>query len=318
MKVLILGGGGTLGAFSAGAMRALEERRWEPDAIIGSSAGGINLLRASVGGSGCAARFWTGLRWQRLVREALADDPFNGGVLAEEKFYERVEDGVDFEALLHDRRVLAFLVVDLQTGHVSLRGNRTEGTAEALRQVSRAAYALPPLLPPVRVGGSLHADGGLLYNAPLDHAAALGATEILYVCNVQVLPHLGYERPHTLPSTLRYLDVFFRRASNVGFADEVISEGLWRDIPFLAIAPPSAPGLRSIVSALRPTKAQMQRLVGLGYNEALAALAQWRFASPTGLYQLPARRRAVVTPPGPASAIRSNDRSAPSRKDTSS
>lgn len=289
MRVLILGGGGTLGAFSAGALRALEERGWEPDAVIGSSAGGINLLRASVGGSGCAARFWMGLHWTRLVREGLLANPFNGGVLAEEKFYRRVEDGVDFEALLHDRRILAFLVVDLQTGRVALRGNRTEGGAEALRQVSRAAYALPPLLPPVLVGGSLHADGGLLYNAPLEHAADLGATEIVYVCNVQVLPHLGYERPHTLPATLRYLDVFFRRASNVGFADAVISEGLWRDIPFLTIAPPPAPGLRSILSALRPTHAQMQRLVGLGYNEAVSAFAQWRFASPQGLLRLPPR-----------------------------
>lgn len=290
MRVLILGGGGTLGAFSAGAMRALEEHGWSPDAVIGSSAGGINLLRASVGGSATAARFWTDLHWPTLLREALTDDPFNGGVLGERKFYERVEERVDFDALFHDARTIAFLVVDLQTGHVMLRGNRTEASAEALRQVSRAAYALPPLLPPVRVGGSLHADGGLLYNAPLDRAAALGATEIVYVCNVQVLPHLGYELPHTLPSTMRYLDVFFRRASNVGFADEVISEGLWRDIPFLAIAPPPAPGLRSILAGLRPTHAQMQRLIGLGYNEALSALAQWRFASPTGLYRLPSRR----------------------------
>lgn len=182
--------------------------------------------------------------------------------------------------------------------------------------MSRAAYALPPLLPPVRVGGSLHADGGLLYNAPLEHAAGLGASEIVYVCNVQVLPHLGYERPHTLPSTLRYLDVFFRRASNLGFADEAISEGLWRDIPFLAIAPPPAPGLRSIVSALRPTRAQMQRLAGLGYNEALGAFAQWRFASPTGLYQLPARRGAA--PRGPSDAVRqaTSPQGLRNRKDT--
>jgi NTE family protein len=292
VRVLILGGGGTLGAFSAGALRAIEEQGWAPDAVIGSSAGGINLLRASAGGSGVAARFWTGLRWPTLLREALADNPFNGGVLAEEKFYARVEDGVDFEALLRDRRTIAFLVVDLQTGRVALRGNRTEGSAEALRLVSRAAYALPPLLPPVRLGGALHADGGLLYNAPLDRAAALGATEIIYVCNVQVLPFEGYARPHTLPATLRYLDVFFRRASNVGFADAVISEGAWRDIPFLTIAPPAAPGLRSIVAALRPTRAQMQRLVGLGYSEALSAFAQWRYASPAGLRRLPAGRAA--------------------------
>ena len=48
MKVLILGGGGTLGAFSAGALRALEERGFRPDAMIGSSAGGIKVIRIVV------------------------------------------------------------------------------------------------------------------------------------------------------------------------------------------------------------------------------------------------------------------------------
>ena len=51
MKVLILGGGGTLGAFSAGALHALERKGFVPDAMIGSSAGGINMLRWMVGGA---------------------------------------------------------------------------------------------------------------------------------------------------------------------------------------------------------------------------------------------------------------------------
>ncbi len=287
MRVMILGGGGTLGAFSAGALRALEEYGWEADAWIGSSAGGINLLRASVGGSHTATEFWTDLRWQELVREALTSHPFNGGVLDERRFYARVEDHVDFDALLRDTRTYSFLVCDLQTGRVALRGNRTESSAEDLRAVSRAAYALPPLLPPVLVGEHLHADGGLLYNAPIERAAELGATEVVYVCNVQALPHQGYARPHTLPATLRYLDVFFRRASNVGFADAVVTEGFWRSIPLLTIAPPAAPGLRSLISAFRPTHAQMQRLVAMGYAEAQGALAHWHPTRPSDAPQLP-------------------------------
>jgi NTE family protein len=58
MKVLILGGGGTLGAFSAGALKALEEHGFVPDVLIGSSAGGINLLRYLVGGADEAMEFW--------------------------------------------------------------------------------------------------------------------------------------------------------------------------------------------------------------------------------------------------------------------
>lgn len=275
MRALLLGGGGTLGAFSAGALRALEEHGWRPDLCIASSAGGINLLRSLVGGAREAAEFWTSLRAGDLFEEALRDNPFNGGVLNEEAFYARVEEGVDFERLRADPRLLAFLVVDMRSGRVALRGNRTEATAESLRLVSRAAYALPPLMPPVRVGESLLCDGGLLQNAPLERAAALGATEIVYLCNVQVVPHERYDRPWTLPATLRYFEIFFRRASNVGFADAEVTEGTWRNIPFLTIAPPAAPGLRSLLSAVLPTHKRLERLVGIGYAEATAALGQW-------------------------------------------
>lgn len=275
MRALLLGGGGTLGAFSAGALRALEERGWRPDVCIASSAGGINLLRSLVGGAKAAAEFWTALSVSELAREALTDNPFNGGVLSERAFYERVERGVDFERLRADPRLLAFLVVDMRTGRVALRGNRTEDTAESLRLVSRAAYALPPLLPPVRVGDRLLCDGGLLQNAPLDRAAALGATEIVYLCNVQVVPHERYDRPWTLPATVRYAEIFVRRASNVGFADAEVTEGTWRGIPFLTVAPPAAPGLRTLVSAVLPTHKRLERLVALGYAEAQAAFGQW-------------------------------------------
>lgn len=292
MRALLLGGGGTLGAFSAGALRALEERGWRPDLCIASSAGGINLLRSLVGGAQEAAEFWLSLRPEALAREALRDNPFNGGVLNEGAFYERVERGVDFDRLLADPRLLAFLVVDMRSGRVALRGNRTEASAADLRLVSRAAYSLPPLLPPVRVGEHLLCDGGLLQNAPLERAAALGASEIVYLCNVQVVPHERYERPWTLPATLRYGEIFFRRASNVGFADAEVTEGTWRAIPFLTIAPPAAPGLRSLLSAVLPTHRRLERLVALGYAEATAALGQWERARSRDPARLAAGRAA--------------------------
>lgn len=272
MRALILGGGGTLGAFSAGALEALQARGWQPDILIGSSAGGINLLRSSVGGAKEAAAFWSGLDWKTLLWKSLTSRPGNGGVLSEEDMYRRVEERVSFEALFHDARVFGFLVVDLGSGAVSVRGNRTERTPEELRLVSRAAYALPPLLPPVRHGDRLLADGGFLHNAPLEYAASLGATEIVYLCNVQVLPHEGYRTPSTIPSTARYLDIFFRRASNVGFADAQVVEHVWNGIPILVIAPPSTRGLSSIFRFMVPSKKGLRALIKLGRLRAKQAI----------------------------------------------
>jgi NTE family protein len=274
VRVLILGGGGTLGAFSAGALRALEEIDWRPEALIGSSAGGINLLRSLVGGAGAAADFWLSLDWKSLLWEGARHDIWSRGLLDPEKFHARVDEGVDYEALLRDRRTVSFIVVSLATGKVKVRGNRTEASAEALRTMAHASYSLPPLLPPVEAHGHLLADGGLLQNAPLEAAVKAGATEIVYLCNVQALPREGFLHRSTLSAAARYADIFFRRASNVGFADAEFVEGKFRGVPFLTIAPSPTVKLRSMFGWMLPARASMTRLIAAGHDCALSAIRQ--------------------------------------------
>jgi len=276
MKVLILGGGGTLGAFSAGALAALEQHEFQPDAIIGSSAGGINLLRWTVGGAEEAIRFWKANAHPRtILRGVVHGKNWSEGVLDPEWFHARVEEGVDFERLARDTRLLSFLVLDMDTGRVSVRGNRTEPTPDALRAVSRGAYALPPLLPPVSHGQMLLADGGLLHNAPLHAAVKLGATSIVYVCNVHAIPRAGFRKRSTMRSAWRYAEIFFRRASNVGFVDADIVDGRFRGVPFLAITPPANLAFGSILRRMVPRIDAVQHLVDSGYECAGRAYAQW-------------------------------------------
>ena len=273
MRVLILGGGGTLGAFSAGALRALHASGWRADAVIGSSAGSINLLRTLQGGPDAAVAFWAGLHWRELALGALSHNIVTDGILDPESFHRRVSAGVDFDAMLGDPRPVSFIVVDLVSGKVAVRGNRTESTASDLRAVARGSYSLPPLLKPVPLGNALLADGGLLRNAPLEHAMQLRATEIIYLCNVQVAPAAGFEQRSSSRALARYLDIYFRRASNVGFADAAIVEGRYRGIPFLTIAPPATPTLGSLVRSMLPTPTAMKRLVALGESCANRALS---------------------------------------------
>jgi predicted acylesterase/phospholipase RssA len=272
MRVLILGGGGTLGAFSAGALTALEEAGWRADAFIASSAGGINLLRSRVGGPKAAERFWSSLDWKWIVGDLFRHNPIRGGVLDPERFRARVEQDVDWSAVLNDEREISFLVVDLKTGRVALRGNRTETSIEDLRAVAHASYALPPLLAPILLGDCLLADGGLLRNAPLEFALNMGATEIVYLCNVQVAPHREWNSARIPAALGRYLDIYFRRASNIGFADAPIVEGRFHGIPFLAIAPPQRLDFRDMVGSMIPTLDRMQRLITLGNESAHEAL----------------------------------------------
>jgi NTE family protein len=235
--------------------------------------------------------FWTSLDWKALLRESLRHGLLRGGVQNPAACHARVDAGVDYAALLADPRPAGFIVVDLATGRVSLRGNRTERTADDLRRVAHASFALPPLLPPVNVRGQLLADGGLLQNAPLDAAVRLGASEIVYLCNVHVHPRHGF-RPATLVgASLRYAEIFWRRAANVGFADAHITEGRYRGVPFLTIAPPRSASAGSLLSWMLPTTATMARLVRHGEMRAREALA---VAGRVGDHVAPSRQ------PGPA------------------
>ncbi len=271
MKVLMLGGGGTLGAFSAGALEVLLGCGWQPDVWIGSSAGGINLLRCYAAGPRAPAAFWGSLGPAELLRQVVTHDPRNG-LLDARRVRSRVDEGVDYEQMFRDPRVFAFVVVDLLTGRVSVRSNRTESSAEALRAVAHGAYALPPLLPPVPWQHELLSDGGLLQNAPLHVATKLGATEIIYLNNVHTLPAAARERRSLVRNSLRYADVFFRRASNVGFADAEIVEDHYRGVPFLTIAPPASLGIGSMVRWMLPTVNAMAHLVDEGRQSARRAL----------------------------------------------
>lgn len=279
-RVLFLGGGGTLGAFSAGALEVLLASGWQPDVWIGSSAGAINLLRCFAGGPTAPAAFWRRIGPLELLRQLVTHDP-RKGLLHAPRFRAAVDEGLDYAALHRDPRTFGFIVVDLVTGQVTVRTNRTERTPEALRTVAAAAYALPPLLPPIPHGAELLSDGGLLRNAPLHVATELGATEIVYLNNVHALPHTEPPRARApgrsiLRSAFRYADVFFRRASNVGYVDAEIVENRYHGVPFLTIAPPATLAIGSMLRWMRPTTNAMAFLIEQGRESARKALATSR------------------------------------------
>jgi NTE family protein len=104
-----------------------------------------------------------------------------------------------FEAFLRDKLPLTRLeggaiplhvvTTDLLTGEIVALSD-----GDALPAVM-ASSALPGVFPPVDVAGRRLVDGGVAGNTPVDHAVALGATE------VYVLPAGIGRRLHTAPRT---------------------------------------------------------------------------------------------------------------------
>jgi NTE family protein len=202
--VLVLQGGGALGAYQVGVMQALQEAGIEPDWVIGTSIGAINA--ALIAGNDPAVRmerlhaFWDSLRW----RSPLTGFPFEPGALNPLANLSVVSQGVPGffvpnpaalwgsmvrlgaeRAAYYDTAPLA----DTLRAHVDFdRINRcdmrlTVGAVNVTRGSMRyfdsreeplgvehvmASGALPPAFPAVRIDGELYWDGGIYSNTPIE------------------------------------------------------------------------------------------------------------------------------------------------------
>ncbi|HSI61259.1 MAG TPA: patatin-like phospholipase family protein [Ideonella sp.] len=202
--VLVLQGGGALGAYQVGVYEALHQAGIEPDWVIGTSIGAINA--ALIAGNRPAQRL-DRLRsfWDHVEMQAGVPGPLDwlglGNMMANmttvmrgiPAFFEpsaaalrgtRAQVGVERAAWYSTeplRRTLAELV-DFD----SLRGSATRLTVGAVNASSgemhyfdsskerlavehiMASGALPPAFPAVRIAGQPYWDGGLYSNTPIE------------------------------------------------------------------------------------------------------------------------------------------------------
>ena len=183
--LLVLGGGGAMGAYQAGALLGLVEGGLVPDALFGCSAGALNAAflagRPTVARAAELAEWWLDGRSQELlspswrahvrgVPELLRQRA--AGLLDTRALRRLIRDNVP----AHD---LSELAVPLSVTTTCLdcataRHHRSGPVVDVLV----ASCALPGLFAPVRLpDGHLHVDGGVLDGVPLDAALASAAPD---------------------------------------------------------------------------------------------------------------------------------------------
>jgi NTE family protein len=201
--VLVLQGGGALGAYHAGVYHALHEQGIEPDWIIGTSIGAINA--SLIAGNAKDDRLealkafwtrmayrppfavpsWTGLPdtisyWRTLLRGIpdffepnpgaflgthvpLGSD--NAGFYSTAPLERTLLELVDFDLLNTCKPRLTVGAAHVRTSKMRYFDSREEpiGVKHVL-----ASGALPPAFPAVRIDGELYWDGGILSNTPTE------------------------------------------------------------------------------------------------------------------------------------------------------
>lgn len=181
--VVVLGGGGSLGAFQAGGLLALADHGVLPDVLVGCSAGALNAAFLAAGPSAervaTLAGFWLDptthrvlapSTWSRLRGLAGAAATRSPSLLDAGPLRRLVAAQVG----AHDVSELA-VPVSVTTTCLDC-GRPVHHSRGPLRDVLLASCALPGLLPPVRLpDGHTHVDGGVLCGVPVEHALTLAA-----------------------------------------------------------------------------------------------------------------------------------------------
>ena len=192
----VLGGGGVHGAAEVGMLRALSERSIVPDVVLGTSIGALNGALFAAEPSSAIERL-TDL-WDNVD----ANNPFEASLIEQASTFARTGTHLHGNHRLR-RLLLQQLPVrhfeDLQlpfacvAASIERAGARWFDQGELI-QALLASTAVPGLLPPVKIDGEHHLDGGLVDSIPVGRAIELGA-RCIYVLQVGRI-----EQPLTPPN----------------------------------------------------------------------------------------------------------------------
>ncbi len=197
MRALVLSGGGFFGAYQAGAWRTLEGH-YDPDLVVGASAGGLNAWAIAGGVSGeDLVRLWLDPKFAQMPALQLPRSARHG--FFEDAPLNRLCQEV--AASFRPRRQVALTLTRMWNCKPEVV------TTEAITWRHLAAScAVPGFFSQVEIDGLAYADGGLLAHLPTWAAAQLGARDGI---GVDLFPVGGWPaeglsarllRRHSLPA----------------------------------------------------------------------------------------------------------------------
>ena len=238
---LVLSAGGMFGAYQAGAWNVLSQR-FEADLVVGASVGALNGW-AIAGGCSPAdlLAMWRDPATALLMRPRLPIVPWNG-------FFDPAaldRQVRDWYARFKPRVPYSLTVVEVPR----LRLVRVPQD-QIIPAHLMASCAVPFGYPPVRINGKLYVDGGLLDVLPVWAAAEMGATRVIAVNALPLMP----SRP--LRAAVRVVHLLGRKPAKVAGLD-------------LLLITPRTP-LGSVRDALTWSPENVRRWIQQGEDDAAA------------------------------------------------
>jgi NTE family protein len=245
-KFLVLAGGSVKGAFQAGAIKALAEQGYQPDAIYGISAGSLNaaylvnkigqqaLETGTVSFKQAAydlCDFWEA----RITSRSSLSKPLSLiqlGWSALRKKFNGLVSTQPLRTLLEEElipRNLHASPVALKIGAVNVIDggmHYVDPSEEAFFDYLMASSAIPILMPMVQINGETRRsflDGGLRDVTPIRKALEDGATEIICVsCHPETIEGGSFDTGDLLALVDRVMDIAVNEILNADLRETML------------------------------------------------------------------------------------------------
>lgn len=195
MNIWCLGGGGSLGAFQAGVIKALWDKGERPDAIVGTSVGAVNAMGLSHGGPEFVWRMWEEIETKDVMRASWWKLLWAKGLYSLSPLHEFLKPMESVQKI-----PCYFAYVDLADGRLKYGTNDAKGFSKYVVGSSASPFVHEPWEGMV--------DGGVRDISPVEFALRLGCKKPVVVNNFpnrKNMPH--WDGRWIWQLALRYLDV---------------------------------------------------------------------------------------------------------------
>lgn len=198
-RALVLGGGGSKGAYQVGAYRALRELGFSFSLVTGVSIGALNGAMIAQGDFDKASALWESLDVEKVIGSGLnlttdMDYYFDNAqkLLPFLKAYTQnkgmdtaplwkiITTHLDYAKLVHSRLDFGLLCLEVPSFQ-ACEQTKSSLTKESFAHWVMASASCFPAFPIYEIGGKSYIDGGYYDNLPIDLAFKMGASEVIAI-----------------------------------------------------------------------------------------------------------------------------------------
>ncbi len=180
---IVLGGGGSLGAFSVGVARwLLVDKGIRPDIVTGTSTGAIAAVLVASGEIALLSDLYTNVTTRDVLHKSFLGDldvvihGYSNSVDPLENLIHTYLTEARRQRIINRGVKLQIAATNLQRGVVEY-GEETDDL-DRLRKFVLASSCQPALMPTIEIDGHDYLDGGIMQMLPVQRAIDLGADEI--------------------------------------------------------------------------------------------------------------------------------------------